>query len=94
MEFIVPQRMATTIPGEDINNTTTMHLDEEEDTVVVCSGEMVEQVKKKDRQQDLDIFVYVSVLCIVLTYECLSKHIYYWVLGCSPSGFNKKNCSL
>ena len=62
MEFIVPQRMSTIIPGEDINNTTTRHLDdEEEDTVVVCSGEMVEQVKEKSRQQDFDLSVYVAV---------------------------------
>ncbi|KAI9488830.1 hypothetical protein BDB00DRAFT_25073 [Zychaea mexicana] len=43
MEFIVPQRMATTIPGE-ADAKDSMQLEDEEDTVVVCSGEVVEQV--------------------------------------------------
>lgn len=40
MEFIVPQRMGTLLSEQNVDNP----FDDDEETIVVCSGDVVEQV--------------------------------------------------
>lgn len=43
MEFVVPQRMGTVLSRQNDEDP----FDDEEDTMVVCSGEIMEQVTRK-----------------------------------------------